>query len=163
MKNKIYIVLAVFLGTLLVIQTAYIISLERNQRIFMVKQRMLQQMPYFRLQDRFVAKPRIPQLNTYFTMQEMPKEYLVTMFLPNLSKEEIKVELKDAYLTISGAKKMKEEKAGKNYQSQQMAATSFLQVIRLPEGAWKKEISSEYKDDNLIVHIPRKPEEKKKK
>jgi len=148
MKNKIYIVLAVFLGTLLVIQTAYIISLERNQRIFMVKQRMLQQMP---------------QLNTYFTMQEMPKEYLVTMFLPNLSKEEIKVELKDAYLTISGAKKMKEEKAGKNYQSQQMAATSFLQVIRLPEGAWKKEISSEYKDDNLIVHIPRKPEEKKKK
>ena len=148
MKNKIYIVLAVFLGTLLVIQTAYIISLERNQRIFMVKQRMLQQMP---------------QLNTYFTMQEMPKEYLVTMFLPNLSKEEIKVELKDAYLTISGAKKMKEEKAGKNYQSQQMAATSFLQVIRLPEGAWKKEITSEYKDDNLIVHIPRKPEEKKKK
>ena len=84
MKNKIYIVLAVFLGTLLVIQTAYIISLERNQRIFMVKQRMLQQMP---------------QLNTYFTMQEMPKEYLVTMYLPNLSKEEIKVELKDAYLT----------------------------------------------------------------
>ncbi len=142
MKNKVYTILIVILGAVLIIQTAYVISLERNRKMFIAKQRFLR---------------RVSGFSTYFTMQEMPKEYLITMHLPGLNKEEINIELKDRYLTVSGKKKTEDERTGRNFEEQQVTSRSFLQVITLPEGVRKKDITSEYKEDNLTIHIPKKP------
>ncbi len=129
MKNKIYIILIAILGSILLIQTAYVISLERNQKIFMAKQRLRRMMPSFRVN---------------FIMQKLPNEYLITMYLPGFKKEEISLELKDRYLTVSGGKKIKK-------------------VVTLPENIQKKEIVWEYKGSKLTIHIPRKLSSKKVK
>ncbi len=167
MKNKIFIILAVVLGMILLIQTTYIISLERNQQIYLAQQRFRYRMPYLRLQDDLVHQPMqrsmrlAPRLNNYFVMQEMPNEYLVIVYLPGLSKEEIKVELKDRYLTVSGAHETRSQKSGRNFQEQQASSGSFLQVIALPGDAQEKNVTSIYKEGSLTVHIPKKMEAKK--
>ena len=160
MKNRIYIILIAIFASALLIQTAYVIGLERNQKIFVAKQRLRQRMPYFRLQDDLSM---MPNFSVNFIMQELPNEYLVTMYLPGLNKEEISLELKDRYLTVSGGKKIEKDKMGKNYQAREVTSSSFLKVVTLPEDIQKKGIVSEYKGGNLTIHIPKKPQAKKAK
>ncbi len=152
MKNRIYIILVAILSSALLIQTAYVISLERNQKIFMAKQRLRQMRPYFRLQD---DPSMLPNFSANFIMQELPDEYLVTMYLPGLNKEEISLELKNRCLVVSGGKKIEQDKIGKNYQSHEVTSRSFLKLVTLPEDIQKKGkgIVWEYKGGNLTVHI----------
>ena len=186
MKNRIYIILVAILSSALLIQTAYVISLERNQKIFMAKQRLRQMRPYFRLQDDPSMLPNFsanfihsrPQKRTLqgtngewplsislqetagfsprsFILQELPDEYLVTMYLPGLNKEEISLELKNRCLVVSGGKKIEQDKIGKNYQAHEVTSRSFLKLVTLPEDIQKKGkgIVWEYKGGNLTVHI----------
>ena len=144
MKNKVYIVAIAVLGSLLIIQAAYIISLERSQEMLLAKQKM-----------RRTVQPRQAAFSTSFIMRQMPKEYLIIMSLPGLSKDEINLKLKGKYLTVSGEKDIRKAKTGENYRQEQVSSRSFLQVITLPDDSRKKDITSEYKEGNLTIRIPK--------
>lgn len=161
MKNKGYFILIIILGCLLFIQTAYVISLERQQQVFMAKLRLGRPFSRMRLQDNLnISRSKPPArgeegLNTSFTMRQTPKEYLIIMRLPGLSRDKISIELKNKYLAVSGAKDSRKEESGENYREEQSSSRSFTQVITLPDDARKEKITSEYKDGNLTIHIPR--------
>ena len=88
-------------------------------------------------------------------IEEKEKEFRITTELPGLNKEEIKINIKDKLLSISGEKKRGKKIEDENYYSTERIFGSFQRTFRLPEHADRGNIAAEYKDGILIVSIPK--------
>jgi HSP20 family protein len=88
---------------------------------------------------------------------EDEKEYLVKAELPEVKKDEIKVQVHDHTLSISGERKSEKEEKGKKYHRIERAYGSFERSFLLPENADVGKITSEFKDGMLNVHLPKVP------
>ncbi len=93
---------------------------------------------------------------------EDEKEYLVKAEIPDMKKEEIKLNVHDDVLTISGERKYEKEEKGKKYHRIERAYGSFVRSFTLPEDADGTKISAEYKDGVLKVHLPKSEKAKPK-
>ena len=93
---------------------------------------------------------------------EDDKEYLVKAEIPEMKKEDIKINVHDDVLTVSGERKYEKEEKGKKYHRVERAYGSFLRSFALPENADGSKISAEYKDGMLTVHLPKSEQAKKK-
>lgn len=93
---------------------------------------------------------------------EDDKEYLVKAEIPDMKKEEIKLNVHDDVLTISGERKYEKEEKGKKYHRIERAYGSFVRSFTLPEDADGTKISAEYKDGVLKVHLPKSEKAKPK-
>ncbi|MBO8152607.1 MAG: Hsp20/alpha crystallin family protein [Candidatus Marinimicrobia bacterium] len=117
-----------------------------------------------RLFDSFFA-PTEEEEETFATrfypavdIEEKDKEYYVTVELPGVKKNDVKVAVKDNLLMISGEKKSEKEEKGKNYHRSERVFGSFQRTFRLPELVDQDNISAEYKDGVLHITIPKKEE-----
>jgi HSP20 family protein len=90
------------------------------------------------------------------------KEYTVTVELPGAKKDEIKVDIVDNVMTISGEKKQEQEEKDKNYYRQERYFGEFKRVLALPDDADQDGIEADFKQGVLTVTIPRKPMPKSK-
>ena len=83
---------------------------------------------------------------------------LLTAELPGVSKDDVKVELKDGVLTLSGEKKSehKEEKNG-FYRSERVYG-SFTRSFTVPETLDAEKIEAEYANGVLRLTLPKRPE-----
>ena len=88
-------------------------------------------------------------------VEEKDKEYLLTADLPGLDKKDIRVEVKNKVLTISGERKTDKEEKGKNYLRREHTFGSFSRSLSLPEDTKATEIKASYKDGVLSLKIPR--------
>lgn len=88
---------------------------------------------------------------------EDEKEYLVKAELPEVKKEEIKVQVKDHTLSITGERKAEKEEKGKKYHRIERTYGSFERSFMLPDEADAGKITSEFKDGVLNVHLPKVP------
>jgi HSP20 family protein len=80
--------------------------------------------------------------------------FTVRAELPGLAREDVKVEVLDGVLTISGERKQeKEEKTGGYYVTERRYG-EFCRTIPLPEGALEKETQAIFKDGVLEVKVP---------
>ena len=95
-------------------------------------------------------------------ISEDDKEYLVKAELPEVKKEEIKINVHDDVLTISGERKYEKEEKGKKYHRVERAYGSFMRSFTLPEDADGSKISAEFKDGLLKVHLPKSEKAKPK-
>ena len=86
---------------------------------------------------------------------EDEKEYLVKAELPELKKEEIKINVHDNVLSISGERQYEKEEKGKKYHRVERAYGSFMRSFTLPEDADGSKVSAEYKDGVLNVRLPK--------
>lgn len=93
---------------------------------------------------------------------EDENEYLVKAELPEVKKEDLKVRVDDGVLSIKGERKMEKEEKGKKYRRIERAYGSFERRFTLPEDADPKQITSEFKDGVLKVHLHKNPEMKPK-
>lgn len=93
---------------------------------------------------------------------EDEKEYLVKAELPEMKKEEIKINVHDDVLSISGERKYEKEEKGKKYHRVERAYGSFMRSFTLPEDADGSKVSAEYKDGVLRVHLPKSEKAKPK-
>lgn len=93
---------------------------------------------------------------------EDDKEYIVKAELPEVKKEEIKINVHDDVLTISGERKYEKEEKGKKYHRVERAYGSYMRSFTLPEDADGSKISAEYKDGLLKVHLPKSEKAKPK-
>ncbi|MDZ4758842.1 MAG: Hsp20/alpha crystallin family protein [Bacteroidota bacterium] len=82
--------------------------------------------------------------------------------LPGMEKEQIKVEVKDGLLTISGERKQITEEKTK-FRSIETRYGSFSRSFRLGETANAASISAEFKNGILLATIPKKEIETKTK
>jgi HSP20 family protein len=95
-------------------------------------------------------------------ISEDDKEYTVKAEIPEMKKDDIKINVHDDVLTVSGERKYEKEEKGKKYHRVERAYGSFRRSFALPENADGSKISAEYKDGVLKVHLPKSEQAKKK-
>lgn len=102
----------------------------------------------------------IPALN----VKEDEKTLTLDVRVPGMKKEDIKLEYKDGFLTISGEskeEKEEEEEKGK-YLRKEFSSYSFHRTIELPEDKYNvAEAEASYKDGILEITMPKNEETEK--
>jgi HSP20 family protein len=91
---------------------------------------------------------------------ESKDSYLVRAELPGMKKEDIKVEVKDGTLTISGESKSEKPAEGVEYRHVERVASKFWRSFSLPEIAKQDGIEAAYKDGILEIRVPKAEEAK---
>jgi HSP20 family protein len=86
---------------------------------------------------------------------EDDKEYVINAELPGTKKEDVKVSVENGVLSISGERKTEKEEKGKKYHRVEQTYGSFMRSFTLPEGSSGEQISAEFRDGILKVHIPK--------
>lgn len=84
------------------------------------------------------------------------KEYAITVEIPGVDEKDVKLEISDDILTISGEKKHEKEEKDKNYYRMERSYGSFQRVLSLPEDADQDGIKATFKNGVLTVTLPRK-------
>jgi HSP20 family protein len=95
-------------------------------------------------------------------ISEDDKEYVIKAELPEMKKEEIKINVHDDVLAISGERKYEKEEKGKKYHRVERAYGSFMRSFTLPEDADGSKVTAEYKDGVLKVHLAKSEKAKPK-
>jgi HSP20 family protein len=94
---------------------------------------------------------------------EQENGYAIKADLPGLSKDEIKVNIEDGVLTVSGEKKSEFEKKEKDsYYHLERSYGKFARSFSLPTHVDNKNIEAHYTNGVLEIHL-RKTEEAKPK
>ncbi len=93
---------------------------------------------------------------------EDEKEYIVKAEIPEMKKEDIKLNVHDDVLTITGERKYGKEEKGKKYHRVERAYGSFMRSFTLPEDADGSNVAAEYNDGVLKVHLPKSAKAKTK-
>ena len=84
------------------------------------------------------------------------KEYTITVEVPGVDEKDVKLEIVNDTLTISGEKKQAKEEKKKNYYRMERSYGSFQRVLSLPEDADQDKINATFKKGVLTVTMPRK-------
>jgi HSP20 family protein len=74
--------------------------------------------------------------------------------LPGLKKEDVKVEVEDGYLTISGERKSETEETKDNVYRSEREYGSFYRSVPMPEGANVEDVEATFADGVLEVSVP---------
>lgn len=86
---------------------------------------------------------------------ETEQEFLVKAELPDVQKENVKVNVDKGVLTISGERRQEKQEGGIKHRRIERVFGSFARSFTLPENADESAISAEYKDGVLNLHIPK--------
>ena len=90
-------------------------------------------------------------------VRETDNTYELDVDLPGFKKDEVQLDLKDGYLTISAAKgldKDQEDKKGK-YIRQERYAGACSRSFFVGEGIEPRDVSAKFEDGILIVSLPK--------
>ena len=90
-------------------------------------------------------------------VRETEDSYLVDIDLPGFKKDEVKVELKDGYLTVSAAKgldKDEQDKKGR-YIRQERYAGAMSRSFYVGEDVQPSEISAKFENGILQLSVPK--------
>ncbi len=113
--------------------------------------------PFGGLRDMFSTMPDfLPNLD----LKSDPATYTLSLELPGVAPEEVKVELNNGMLSISGEKKREETGKDANQHVQERCYGSFSRSMSLPDDADVEHIDATHKDGVLTIRIPRKTPEK---
>lgn len=86
---------------------------------------------------------------------EDEKEYLVKAELPGMKREEVKVTVENGVMTIAGERKVEKEEKTRKYHRVERAYGKFERAFTLPDQAAADQVTAEFKDGVLMVHMPK--------
>jgi HSP20 family protein len=87
-------------------------------------------------------------------------EFVLRADLPGVGEDDVKVELEDNVLTISGERRSSHEERKEGYYRVERASGTFSRSLTLPEGVEADSVEATFENGVLEVRIP-KPEEHK--
>jgi HSP20 family protein len=88
-------------------------------------------------------------------IQETDKEYLIKAELPEVKKEDVKVEVLDGVLTIEGERAREKEEKGKRFHKVERSYGKFVRQFALPSEVEATKVQAEFKEGVLNVHLPK--------
>ena len=88
-------------------------------------------------------------------------EYLVSLAVPGMKKDDFKIDVDGNMLTISSEKEETKEEKEKKFTRKEYNYSSFSRSFTLPEEINKEKIEAKYEDGVLKLVLPRKEEAKK--
>jgi HSP20 family protein len=88
-------------------------------------------------------------------MVETEKAVEVTVELPGMKPEDVKVEMKEKALWITGEKKEEKEEKGKTFHRIERRAGMFRRIFELPVEVMEEKIDARFTDGVLRVILPK--------
>ena len=104
----------------------------------------------------------VTQWSPLVDITEDEKEYLIQAELPDMKKEDVRLSVENDVLTISGERKFEKEDKGRKYHRIERAYGSFVRSFSLSEDADGSNVSANFKDGVLKVHLPKSVRAKQK-
>jgi HSP20 family protein len=98
----------------------------------------------------------VPALDVWETEDDV----VYAFDLPGIPEDKISVEFEDGTLTVSAERERREEVSNDRFYRLERRYGTFSRAIGLPQGVKESDISADYRDGVLEVHV-RKPEEVK--
>ena len=91
-------------------------------------------------------------------IKEKPEGYELIVDVPGFKKDEVKVALKDGYLTVSAAKGLDEDDEDKkgHYIRRERYAGSMSRSFYVGDGVKEEDIHAKYEDGILKLSLPKK-------
>jgi len=86
-------------------------------------------------------------------ISEDDQEYLIKAELPEVRREDVKVSAEEGTLTIMGERKFAQDDKSKKYHRVERAYGSFGRSFSLPDDVSPAQVSAEFKDGVLTVHL----------
>jgi HSP20 family protein len=105
--------------------------------------------PFFALRP-FEAATWAPEIDVF----EKDNRLVTRLDLPGVKKENVKVEVTEGMLTISGEKKTATEEKTENFYRQEREYGNFYRTVPLPEGVKYEEVKATFADGVLEVSVP---------
>ncbi|MFK7952117.1 MAG: Hsp20/alpha crystallin family protein [Ekhidna sp.] len=90
---------------------------------------------------------------------ETEKEFEIQLSVPGMQKTDFNIDINREQITISGERKIENEKKEKNFHSIESYFGSFKRSFHLPETINKEKVNAQYVDGILTISLP-KDEEK---
>ena len=121
-------------------------------------------LPFDRFFDEFWGRtaPDVPMLSEGWAprvdIREEKDAVMLTAELPGVSKDDVKVELENGVLTISGEKKSEHEEKESGFYRSERVYGAFKRCFRVPETVDAEKIEAEYVDGVLKLMLPKRPE-----
>jgi HSP20 family protein len=100
----------------------------------------------------------VPALDVWETEDEI----VYAVDLPGIAEEKISVELDDGALTITGERERTQEESDERFYRYERRYGTFSRTFGVPQGVTEDDISADYKNGVLEVHV-KKPEQPKPK
>ncbi len=94
----------------------------------------------------------IPAVN----ITENEKDYLVSMAVPGMKKDDFKIDVEGNMLTISSEKEENKEEKDKKFTRKEYNFSCFSRSFTLPEEVNKEKIEAKYNDGVLKISLPYK-------
>ena len=91
---------------------------------------------------------------------ETDDHFVLRADLPGMDEDDVKIELEDTTLTISGERKGEHEEKSEGYYRVERAFGTFARTLTLPQGVDPEAVSASFDRGVLEVRVP-KPEERK--
>ena len=93
--------------------------------------------------------------NPAVDIQETDNEFVLKADLPDVKKDDVKVELVNGVLTVEGERKQEKEEKGKRFHRVERAYGKFVRHFTLPTDVDAANVKAEFKDGVLTVHLPK--------
>ena len=93
-------------------------------------------------------------------IQELDEHYLLTIEMPGIAKDDIKIEVKSDRLTVTASKKNLTEEDHKSFLKRERSFGTFTRSFTLSEMLDTEQIEASYEDGVLHLAIPKKAEVK---
>lgn len=100
------------------------------------------------------ARTAMPAVN----ITENEKDFELELFVPGRAKEDFKIEIDDAVLTISAEVEETKEVVEKNFTRREFMLSSFKRAFTLPETVATDKIEATYENGILKFNLPKKEE-----
>ncbi len=111
-----------------------------------------------------IALPDVATWSPQLDVFERDNRLVTKVDLPGLRKEDVKVEVTDGRLAISGERKSESEEKKDNFYRSERSYGSFYRAVPLPEGVKLEEVKATFADGVLEVSVPvARPEAKVRK
>ena len=86
---------------------------------------------------------------------ETEKGFEIEVALPGIEKKDINIDVNEGTLTISGERRLEDEKEGRNYYRVETRYGSFSRSFKIPELVDVSKIDASYKNGILKVDLPK--------
>jgi HSP20 family protein len=91
---------------------------------------------------------------------ETDDHFVLRADLPGMSEDDVKIELEDTTLTVSGERKAEHETKSEGYYRVERAFGAFSRTLTLPQGVEPEAVTAKFDRGVLEIRVP-KPEERK--
>ena len=91
-------------------------------------------------------------------IEETEKDYVISVELPGLDKDKVKVKVEDGVLTLSGERDLERTVEGKTYHRIERSHGTFSRSFTLPEDSDAESVAAQFTNGVLAVRVAKREE-----